>query len=102
MADEVAIYEALHLILELKMDNEETIKLLKNGNTNLLEALMEMVNQYFIHNTVDDDIINHGCLSAEENSIEILQQAGMAERVVTPTPGYKLLWDKLEERKKVT
>lgn len=82
---------------------EEQVEALRNGNTKLLEALMDMVNQFFYSKNEDgkDDedgpILNHSFMSAEECAIGVLLEAGMAEEV--PGMGYRLLWDKLEARK---
>lgn len=55
---------------------------------------MDMVNQFFYSN--DDDILTHAFMSCEENAVEVLIAAGMAEEV--PQRGYRLLWDKLYAR----
>ena len=75
---------------------------LKNGNTALLSALMDFVNQFFLSynkdGTLDEDgeFLQHGHTSAEEYAVEVLTAAGMMEFV--PGRGYKLLYDKLAER----
>ena len=66
----------------------------RRGNTLLIEALMDMVNQFFY--TRPDDTLSHSFMSAEENAIETLINAGFAEELEGCT--YRLLWDKLEER----
>lgn len=79
----------------MSADQSDTILSLKAGNTVLLEALMDMVNQFFISR--GDGIVTHSFMSAEEGAIDALLDADMAEEV--PGVGYRLLWDKLEERK---
>lgn len=85
------------------MPLDEQVKQLRAGNTALLEALMDMVNQFFYsknsHGQYDEDgdILSHSFMSAEEGAISVLIQAGMAEEVTGK--GYRLLWDKLEARK---
>lgn len=74
----------------------ETIHRLRNGNTALLEALMDMVNQFFCRRN-EDDFIYPGFVSAEEAAIAVLVEAGMAEEV--NGMGYRLLWGNLEARK---
>jgi len=83
------------------MDKDEQIRLLKNGNTLLISALMDMVNQFFYTDiyTDKDGILTHSFMSAEEGAIEVLIDAGMAEEV---DKGYKLLWDKINARIKET
>ena len=73
----------------------DEIERLRNGNTMLLEALMDMVNQFFY--THDGEFLSHSFMSAEEGAIAVLIHAGMAEEV--EGKGYRLLWDKLEARK---
>lgn len=79
----------------LQRKTSEEVERYRNGNTALIEALMDMVHQYFRNSP--DGIVNHSFISAEEGAIEVLVQAGMAEEV--PGKGYRLLWDKLEARK---
>ena len=67
----------------------------RRGNTLLIESLMDMVIQFF--HTRPDDTLSHSFMSAEENAIETLIEAGFAEELEGCT--YKLLWDKLEQRK---
>lgn len=62
----------------------------KNGNTALLEALMDMVHQ---HCGTVDDTLDHRFISANENAVELLEQAGMI------VEGNRLDWDALEARK---
>lgn len=88
--------------VEVNIPLDEQVKRLRAGNTALLEALMDMVNQFFYSKNnsgqydEDGDILSHSFMSAEEGAISVLIQAGMAEEV---GGGYRLLWDKLEERK---
>lgn len=85
------------------MPLDEQVNRLRAGNTALLEALMDMVNQFFYsknrsgQDDEDGDILSHSFMSAEEAAISVLIQAGMAEEV--RGKGYRLLWDKLEARK---
>jgi hypothetical protein len=74
----------------------DTADKLYAGNTVLLTALMDMVNQFFY--THDDEFLTHSFMSAEEHAIEVLIAAGMAEEVEVEGKGYRLLWDKLEAR----
>lgn len=67
----------------------------RRGNTLLIESLMDMVTQFF--HTRPDDTLSHSFMSAEENAIETLIEAGFAEELEGCT--YRLLWDKLEQRK---
>jgi hypothetical protein len=66
---------------------------LRRGNTILLEALMDMVNQFFY--TGQDGTLRHSFMSCEEGAIATLIDAGFAKEV---DGGYLLLWDKLAER----
>lgn len=80
---------------------EQELKL-KRGNTVLIEALMDMVNQFFIHPSIDScsydaTPLRHSFMSAEEHAIDALIESGFA---IETDKGYVLLWDKLEERKK--
>ena len=67
----------------------------RRGNTLLIESLMDMVNQFFFERS--DGTLWHSFMSAEENAIETLINAGFAEELEGST--YRLLWDKLEQRK---
>ncbi|ADE12186.1 hypothetical protein [Sideroxydans lithotrophicus] len=74
---------------------------LRNGNTELIEALMGMVNQFFIRDSDthdQNDVLRHSFMSAEEDAIRVLIDAGFAEEL--ELGGYRLLWEKLEQRKK--
>lgn len=64
----------------------------RNGNTALLEALMDMVLQHCCGEP--DDIIRHGHLSANEVAVELLEQAGMIKE-----DGLHLDWPALQARK---
>lgn len=76
---------------------EEENGRLRSGNTALIEALMDMVNQHFHRPRHDDpDVLGHMFMSANEGAIEVLLDAGMAKEV---PGGYWLLWGKLAERK---
>lgn len=76
-----------------KLENDVTA--LRRGNTQLLESLMWMVDQFF-YSKIDSDVLNHSFMSAEEGAIQTLLDAGFAEEA---EGGYRLLWEKLEERK---
>lgn len=65
----------------------------RNGNTALLEALMDMANQYMGR---DDGTVDHMFMSAGENCCELLENAGVAEE--TPR-GCRLNWQAIEDRK---
>jgi len=67
----------------------------KAGNTALLEALMCMCNQHCAHRA--SGALDHGYLSANEDALEILEQAGMATPV--KGDGWTLNWAALEARK---
>jgi hypothetical protein len=70
---------------------------LKRGNTELIDALMAMVGQFFYSdNNSMGGVLTHSHMSAEENAIEVLLAAGFAEKV---DGGYRLLWDKMQERR---
>lgn len=69
---------------------------LKRGNTKLIEALMDMVNQHFTEGHSGG--LTHSFMSCDEGAIEVLIEAGLAEEVVMGN--YVLFWDKLEERKR--
>lgn len=69
------------------------IAALRRGNAKLIEALMDMVNQFFY--TKDNGLLQHSFMSAEEGAIATLVNAGFAEET---DHGYRLLWDKLVER----
>ena len=73
----------------------DQIKALKNGNTVLISALMGLLNQHCIH---DEEFICDICLSADEEAISILEDAGFLVKVSEGK--YKLMWNKLEEREK--
>lgn len=84
-------------------DAEVMVDRLRAGNTKLLEALMDMVNQFFIghgadgKSDTDGEILTHSFMSAEEQAIAVLIEAGMAEEISRSS--YRLLWGKLEARK---
>jgi len=74
---------------------------LRAGNTALLSALMDMVNQWFLRDKDtcgENDILHHSFMSCEEQAISVLIDAGMAEEVEPGKNGYRLLWSKLAER----
>ena len=74
---------------------------LRRGNTRLIEALMDYVNQTFAHDMNDEDLISHGFVAAEEQAIQTLVDAGFAEHVEGWSNSYRLNWGKLEARKKM-
>lgn len=76
------------------MDESSEVERLRNGNTLLLVALMDMVSQFFSQRS--GEFLTHSYMSAEEGAIAVLIAAGMAEEV--EGKGYRLLWDKLEAR----
>lgn len=79
---------------------EDRATKLRRGNTILLEALMDMVNQFFYEKDLGDwggTVLTHTFMSAEEHAIAALVEAGMASEV---SSGYVLLWDKLAARKR--
>lgn len=83
--------------------SQSEIDRLRAGNTKLIEALMDMVNQFFRRPKTADPVggewLCHRFTSAEEGAISILIEAEMAEEV--EGKGYRLLWDKLDELKKL-
>lgn len=68
----------------------------QRGNTKLIEALMDMVNQHFTEGHSGG--LTHSFMSCDEGAIEVLIEAGFAEEVAMGN--YVLFWDKLEERKR--
>lgn len=75
-------------------ENADRIERLRRGNTDLLEALMDMVNQFFYAG--QDGLLRHTFMAAEEEAIDVLIDAGFAEE---ENGGYKLLWHKLAARR---
>jgi hypothetical protein len=73
----------------------DQIKALRTGNTVLISALMGLLNQHCIH---DEEFICDVCLSADEEAINVLEDAGFLVKVSEGK--YKLMWNKLEEREK--
>ena len=59
----------------------------------LIEVLMEMVNQHFIH---ENGVLRHDYSSTNELAIELLVRKGYAIWVDSGR-GCKLLWEKLSE-----
>ena len=73
---------------------EQQVQALRNGNTLLISALMGMVGQFFYGEDMEGPL-THAFMSAEEQAIEVLMQAGFA----TEKEGaYYLDWDKLNKR----
>lgn len=87
--DNPSVWGCPECVRELRDENRK----LKRGNTRLIEALMDMVNQFFFE---EDGVLSHSHMSAEEGSIEVLMAAGFAEEV--DRGSYRLRWDKLKER----
>lgn len=92
----------LTTVIELSIEKElvEIAMRYERGNTLLIDALMGMVNQYFDHAKDDPSIVSHSFMSCEEEAIDVLIDAGFAQAVGKAS--YRLLWDKLEERKNLT
>ena len=76
------------------MNNKEKIKALKKGNTELIDALMGMVEQFF-HFNDETDRFNHSFMSAEEYAIDVLIRAGFATE---DHKGFILDYTKIEKR----
>jgi len=75
-------------------DLKQQVQALRNGNTILISALMGMVGQFFYGEDMEGPL-THAFMSAEEQAIEVLMQAGFA----TEKEGaYYLDWDKLNKR----
>lgn len=74
--------------------NEPVIEIerYKRGNTTLIDALMQMVDQFFYDH---DGVLSHTHMCAEEKAIVVLLQAEFAEEA---EGGYRLLWGKLKQR----
>jgi hypothetical protein len=74
---------------------------LRRGNTILLDALADMVNQHFFHANggpeVGEFLTDNG-LSANENAIAVLLDAGMARQIRDDRCWYVIDWDALKER----
>jgi len=84
--------------MKMAIKNDETIiRGYQLGNTILLETLMNMAAQYLSVDE-DSDVCHHGFMCAGENSLAVLEEAGLA--ATTDHVKYILLWDKMEERKK--
>ena len=82
------------------MEKEEAtkkIEALTRGNTDLIDALMSMVNQFFYTPPDGQGVVKHSFMSAEEEAISVLIEAGFAEG--DERKGFVLLWDKMEERR---
>lgn len=75
----------------IKAQNDR-IERLFNGNTDLIDALMDMVNQ---HCSCEGGVETMG-LSANENALSVLEQAGFAKLIKGRV--YRLNWKKLTER----
>ena len=57
-------------------------------------ALMDMVYQFFYHDSDDHDVIKHSFMSAEESAIQVLLDHGLAVEVKPNR--YKLNWENLK------
>ena len=79
------------MTLEIK-DNR--IKALEGENTVLLEAMMDVCHQYMTDN---DGYCRHMFMSTGEWVLPLLEKNGLAKHIKGDK--YKLLWDKLEERR---
>jgi hypothetical protein len=62
---------------EETMTKDQQIKALKKGNTMLISALMDMVNQFFQTNE-DTGTLTHSFMFSEEHAISVLIEAGFA------------------------
>ena len=60
----------------------------------LADALMDMVNQFFYHESDDYEVIKHSFMSAEELAIQVLLDHGLAVEVKPNR--YKLNWENLK------
>lgn len=74
----------------------EQCRQLRRGNTALIDALMDMVNQHCF--PIASGVVSHGHLSANEGALALLEEAGFAEEVRPAI--YALKWSTLDERKK--
>jgi len=88
--------------VERIVELEDQLARLRDGNTKLLDALMGMVDEFFVHHGAsgapdeDGEILTHSYMNAEEQAIDTLIAAGMAEEALGG--GYRLLWEKLKAR----
>lgn len=82
------------VLMALAEEMARRLERTQRGNTKLIEALMDMVNQSFM----GEDTLAHSHMSCEEGAIEVLIEAGFATEV--DRNRYTLNWDKLEERKR--
>jgi hypothetical protein len=83
---------------KLTSDNfrlEKENLVLRRGNTVLLEALMWQVLQGCAMLETDDEVVK-AYYSCDHTSLEVLVEAGLAEK---EGDEYRLLWDKLDKRK---
>jgi len=77
---------------------ESDLLRLRSGNTALIDSLMDMVCQHCPSVGEKDGLLYYDAgLSSNESALLLLWSAGCAEEV---KGHYRLLWDKLEERKK--
>lgn len=93
--DTPPIESELEQVYELLLKTQQERDSFRAGNTALLEALMDMCNQHC--HQVNTDVLWHHFPSANEDALELLEEAGMA----TPTQGdgWILNWDALDARK---
>ena len=73
---------------------DEQVYQLRRSNTILLEALMDMVNQFYREGQTGS--MRHEFLTVEEAAVRVLIDAGFATE---KNGGYELLWDRLTERR---
>jgi hypothetical protein len=84
----------------------EAVTALRRGNTILLDHLMHVVAQECIAPMTPKQgkgasiIVHHGFISTYEEIFDTLIEAGVMAENVKNGFGYRLLWDKLEKRKK--
>lgn len=70
---------------------------LRNGNTKLISALMDMCLQYLTTEDGEFEVCDHYCMAAGEEAERILVSCGMAENIDGRT--FRLLWDELLKRR---
>jgi len=85
----------MKLLSDDHIQMKKDIEALRRGNTALLEALMDMCDQYL--SDLDGDVCHHGFMSAGEQALALLEKAGMASTSDGVT--YELQYSALEKRK---
>lgn len=89
----------IHSYLLGLVDGKIEVCKYRQNNVKLLEALMEMVAQFF--HTHEDVTLSHNNMTAEECAIKVLLELGLAQKAdATSENRYHLLWDKLETIKR--